>query len=83
MRMDSWIVRRTGGARPGTRFCRCRAGAHNPDERGRFAAAHGQRALLMGYSGMGLEAWTYPFQLFRSYRIQLLLGSERVFFSRE
>lgn len=38
----------------------------------RFSAAHGQRALLMGYSSMGLEAWAYPFQLFRNYRIQFL-----------
>ncbi len=41
-------------------------------EPARFAAAHGQRALIMGYSGMGLEAWAYPFQLFRNYRIQFL-----------
>jgi glycogen debranching enzyme len=39
---------------------------------GRFVAAHGQRALLMGYSGLGLEAWAYPFQLFRNYRVQFL-----------
>lgn len=38
----------------------------------RFVAAHGQRALLMGYSGAGLEAWAFPFQLFRNYRIQFL-----------
>jgi glycogen debranching enzyme len=38
----------------------------------RFVAAHGERALLMGYSGSGLEAWAYPFQLFRNYRIQFL-----------
>jgi glycogen debranching enzyme len=38
----------------------------------RFVAAHGQRALLMGYSGLGLEAWAYPFQLFRNYRVQFL-----------
>ncbi len=39
----------------------------------RFVAAHGDRALLMGYSGSGLEAWAYPFQLFRNYRVQFLL----------
>jgi glycogen debranching enzyme len=38
----------------------------------RFVAAHGQRALLMGYSSLGLEAWAYPFQLFQSYRVQFL-----------
>ncbi|MGC2297256.1 MAG: hypothetical protein WA476_00535 [Acidobacteriaceae bacterium] len=38
----------------------------------RFAAAHGERALVMGYSGMGLEGWAYPFQLFRNYRVQFL-----------
>ena len=38
----------------------------------RFVAAHGQRALLMGYSGLGLEAWAYPFQLFRNYHAQFL-----------
>ena len=39
----------------------------------RFVAAHGRRALLMGYSGFGLEAWAYPFQLFTHYRLQFLL----------
>ncbi len=38
----------------------------------RFVAAHGERALLMGYSDSGLEAWAYPFQLFSNYRIQFL-----------
>jgi glycogen debranching enzyme len=38
----------------------------------RFVSAHGQRALLMGYSGAGLEAWTYPFQLFTNYRLQIV-----------
>lgn len=42
----------------------------------RFVAAHGQRALLMGYSGMGLEAWAYPFQLFSDYRVQFLPQGE-------
>ena len=26
----------------------------------------------MGYSGLGLEAWSYPFQLFRNYHVQFL-----------
>jgi glycogen debranching enzyme len=40
----------------------------------RFVAAHGERALLMGYSGAGLEAWAYPIQLFRNYRVSFLAG---------
>ncbi len=28
----------------------------------------------MGYSGSGLEAWAYPFQIFSNYRIQFLPG---------
>jgi glycogen debranching enzyme len=39
----------------------------------RFVAAHGERALLMGYPEGGLEAWAYPFQLFEKYRVQFLL----------
>ncbi len=35
----------------------------------RFVAAHGQRAVLMGYSQQGLEAWAYPFQILSGYRI--------------
>jgi len=38
----------------------------------RFVAAHGERALLMGYSGTGLEAWAYPFQLFRNLRVEFV-----------
>lgn len=38
----------------------------------RFVAAHGERALLMGYSGTGLEAWVYPFQLFRNLQVEFL-----------
>ncbi|MGC2636567.1 MAG: hypothetical protein WA294_05275, partial [Acidobacteriaceae bacterium] len=37
----------------------------------RFAAAHGQAAVLMGYTGYGLEAWAYPFQLFTHFRLQV------------
>ncbi len=46
----------------------------NREETGSFVAAHGKRAILMGYGGSGLEAWAYPFQLFRNYRIQFLLN---------
>jgi hypothetical protein len=35
----------------------------------RFFAAHGRRALLDGYAAQGLEAWVYPFQIFRDYRL--------------
>src|SRR5215467_5326238 len=35
----------------------------------RFVAVHGQRAVLMGYSEQGLEAWAYPFQILSGYRI--------------
>lgn len=38
----------------------------------RFAAAHGQAAALMGYTGYGLEAWAYPFQLFTHLHLQIL-----------
>lgn len=41
-------------------------------EPARFVAAHGERALLMGYPGPGLEAWAYPFQLFRAYHVEFL-----------
>ena len=35
----------------------------------RFLAAHGQRAVLEGYSSAGLEAWIYPYQVLRGYRV--------------
>jgi glycogen debranching enzyme len=38
----------------------------------RFAAAHGQNAILMGYTGYGLEAWAYPFQLFTHLHLQIV-----------
>jgi glycogen debranching enzyme len=41
----------------------------NADSQQRFFAAHGRRALIDGYSTGGLEAWVYPFQIFRDYRI--------------
>ena len=34
-----------------------------------FIAVHGRRALLQGYSTQGLEAWVYPFQILRDYRV--------------
>jgi glycogen debranching enzyme len=34
----------------------------------RFVAAHGRSGLLEGYATTGLEAWVYPFQLFKNYR---------------
>lgn len=35
----------------------------------RFIAVYGRRALIEGYGREGLEAWAYPFQLLRDYRI--------------
>ncbi len=35
----------------------------------RFFAVHGRRALLDGYAAQGLEAWAYPFQIVRDYRL--------------
>jgi glycogen debranching enzyme len=37
----------------------------------RFFAAHGERAIIEGYSVEGLEAWVYPYQIFRDYRFSL------------
>lgn len=38
----------------------------------RFVAVHGRRASLMGYTGHGLEAWAWPFQLFRDYHVSFV-----------
>jgi glycogen debranching enzyme len=38
----------------------------------RFAAARGQDAVLMGYTGYGLEAWAYPFQIFTHLHLQII-----------
>lgn len=38
----------------------------------RFIAVHGRRALLDGYAASGLEVWTYPVQLIKSYEIGFL-----------
>jgi glycogen debranching enzyme len=35
----------------------------------RFVAAHGQRGFIAGYATKGLEAWVYPFQIFKDYRV--------------
>ena len=37
----------------------------NPTSPLRFAAAHGERALLGGNAAAGLEAWAYPLQILR------------------
>ena len=37
---------------------------------GRFVAAHGQRAAIMGYPETGLEIWAYPLQLLSDYQIR-------------
>lgn len=34
----------------------------------RFVAAHGHAGLIEGYATTGLEAWVYPFQIFKNYR---------------
>jgi glycogen debranching enzyme len=38
----------------------------------RFAAAHGRAAALMGYTGYGIEAWAYPFQIFTHFHLQIV-----------
>ena len=35
----------------------------------RFVAAHGQKAVIMGYASSGLEIWAYPVQLISGYEI--------------
>ncbi|WP_446744437.1 MGH1-like glycoside hydrolase domain-containing protein [Silvibacterium acidisoli] len=37
-----------------------------------FVAAHGQRAIVMGYPAQGLEMWAYPLQLVSGYRVGFL-----------
>jgi glycogen debranching enzyme len=36
---------------------------------GRFVAAHGQQAVVMGYPDSGLEIWAYPLQLLSGYQV--------------
>ena len=35
----------------------------------RFIAAHGRKAIIMGYASSGLEAWAYPLQLISGYEL--------------
>ena len=37
-----------------------------------FLAQPGERAILQGYAGHGLEAWIYPFQILREYRVSIV-----------
>ena len=37
---------------------------------GRFVAAHGERALVMGYPEAGLEVWAYPLQILSGYQLR-------------
>ena len=38
----------------------------------RFIAAHGRRALVMGYPRSGLEMWAYPLQLISDYQVSFV-----------
>ena len=35
----------------------------------RFIAAHGRKAVVMGYASSGLELWTYPLQIVSGYEL--------------
>ncbi len=35
----------------------------------RFVAAHGRKAIVMGYASSGLELWAYPLQLISGYEL--------------
>ena len=35
----------------------------------RFVAAHGERAIVMGYPESGLEMWAYPFEVLGGYQV--------------
>ena len=37
-----------------------------------FLAQPGERAIVQGYAGHGLEAWIYPFQILRDYRVSIV-----------
>ena len=43
---------------------------------GRFIAAHGRKAVVMGYAASGLEAWAYPLQLVSGYEIGFRSGDD-------
>jgi glycogen debranching enzyme len=65
------------------------APAQQPDEResvalrwstravgpARTLAVHGRRGMMIGHATGGLEAWAYPFELFRDYRISIRVPS--------
>ncbi len=36
----------------------------------RFIAAHGRKAIVMGYAGAGLELWAYPVQIATGYELR-------------
>lgn len=42
----------------------------------RFIAAHGSRAVIMGYPQTGLEVWGYPWQILEHYRIGFIPEGE-------
>jgi glycogen debranching enzyme len=42
----------------------------------RFIAAHGSKAIAMGYASSGLELWAYPLQLVSGYEIGLRVAGE-------
>ena len=50
----------------------------NPTSTLRYAAAHGERALVGGNAAAGLEAWVYPLQILRGLKPSFVeTGSER------
>src|ERR1700734_576339 len=42
----------------------------------RFIAAHGSKAIAMGYASSGLELWAYPLQLVSGYEIRFRSAGE-------
>ena len=42
----------------------------------RFIAAHGSRAVIMGYPQSGLEVWGYPWQILEHYRVGFVSEGE-------
>jgi glycogen debranching enzyme len=42
----------------------------------RFIAAHGRKAIVMGYASSGLELWTYPLQIISGYQVGFRSGGE-------
>jgi glycogen debranching enzyme len=37
----------------------------------RFVAAHGRKAIVMGYASSGLELWAYPLQIISGYELRI------------